>query len=619
MSFLYPAFLLGAIAIAIPIALHLMRRDVAPEVPFTAVRLLRRSPIQRSKRRRLRDLLLLAARVAALLLLAAAFARPFVPSALPLGTRVIAIDRSYSMSAPGQFAKALELARGAIDNAASSERVAVIAFDERARLVAEPGTRADAMAALAGVSPSFGATRYAPLVRKATEVAEGGGGTLVVVSDLQRSGWENTQPILLPAGWNVELLDVGEARGNLSITALTVEPDRLVATVRNGWSVRKAGRLRIRHDDRELATVAYDAAPASSIEVPVEIRTPVAGSIAVALDDPDGFGADDTRYRALGSGAQPRVLLVSYGAGSGFYVARALETASSEEGGVAVDRTTGPAFSKLPAERLSDTSLIVLTATRGLDRRARETVAAFTRAGGGLLITAAPDLEGPVLSTVFGWQPALSPIEMRDGPLTFAATDLRHPIFSPFGPLLANLGQVRFNRAWRVAPDGWEIAARFSNGAPALLERVEGKGRVVLFASDLDRRWNDLPLHPAFVPFVIETVRHAASRNEAAREFTVADAPAGAEPRPGVYQLDGGRRAVTVNVDAREGDATRLGADEFKRMFRASATDAAPALTLQAQETEAGQSYWRYGLLLMLAALVAESFVGRVPAWRRIG
>ena len=42
MSFLYPIFLAGAVAIAIPIALHLLRRDVAPEVPFTAVRLLRR-------------------------------------------------------------------------------------------------------------------------------------------------------------------------------------------------------------------------------------------------------------------------------------------------------------------------------------------------------------------------------------------------------------------------------------------------------------------------------------------------------------------------------------------------------------------------------------------------
>ena len=78
MNFLFPAFLFGAVAVAIPIVLHFLRRDVAPEVPFTAVRLLQRSPIERSRRRRLRDLLLLAARVAALLLLALAFARPYI-------------------------------------------------------------------------------------------------------------------------------------------------------------------------------------------------------------------------------------------------------------------------------------------------------------------------------------------------------------------------------------------------------------------------------------------------------------------------------------------------------------------------------------------------------------
>ena len=49
------------------------------------------------------------------------------------------------------------------------------------------------------------------------------------------------------------------------------------------------------------------------------------------------------------------------------------------------------------------------------------------------------------------------------------------------------------------------MIARFSNGTPALLERPAGQGRVVLFASDIDRRWNDFPLHPAFVPFALET------------------------------------------------------------------------------------------------------------------
>ena len=45
MSFLFPAFLIGSAAIALPIVLHLLRRDVAPEVPFSAVHLLHRRPV----------------------------------------------------------------------------------------------------------------------------------------------------------------------------------------------------------------------------------------------------------------------------------------------------------------------------------------------------------------------------------------------------------------------------------------------------------------------------------------------------------------------------------------------------------------------------------------------
>jgi hypothetical protein len=62
LGFLSPAFLLGALAIGIPLVLHLLRQRADPVQPFSAVRLLRAAPVEQARRRRLRDLLLFALR-----------------------------------------------------------------------------------------------------------------------------------------------------------------------------------------------------------------------------------------------------------------------------------------------------------------------------------------------------------------------------------------------------------------------------------------------------------------------------------------------------------------------------------------------------------------------------
>jgi hypothetical protein len=159
--------------------------------------------------------------------------------------------------------------------------------------------------------------------------------------------------------------------------------------------------------------------------------------------------------------------------------------------------------------------------------------------------------------------------------------------------------------------DGWDVIARFTNGTPALLERREGSGRIALFASDVDRRWNDFPSHPAFVPFAVETVRHVSGVRDRAQDYSVSRVPAGAEPRPGVYRVQPDGRAVAVNVDPRESTAATVRSDEFEGLLDRVATTGGAAMDQRAQQIEARQSYWQYGLLLMFGALVAESFVGR--------
>ena len=613
MNFLFPAFLLGALAVAVPIVLHLLRRDVAPEVRFSAVRLLKRSPVERSRRRRLRDLLLLAARVAALLLLAAAFARPFAPGAasamLPL--RVIAIDRSFSMAAPAAFDRARQLALAAIDEAGVGERIAVIAFDDRARVIAEPGGKGEARDAIASIEPGYGSTRYGAAITRAAELAGGGAARLVFITDLQRAGWEGETSMRIPASLLVEVRPVEMTSANAAILDVLQEEGRLTASIRNASTEPRSGSIRVEQEGREAARVEYSAGANATIDVPIEWKA-TQGNVVLSIDDPGGFPADDERHVALDAVTTPAVLVMTSADASGFYLQRALEAARSADVTALTARLVSPAeIAGGRAAAIARHRAVVLLSTRSLDRAAREAISTFVRSGGGLLIAASMDVEPAVVASLFGWD-ASSLFAAGSRRASLTATDVRHPIFRQFGPFAANLGNVRFSRAWRIEPEGWHVTARFDDGTPALAERTEGEGRVVLFASDLDRRWNDFPLHPSFVPFVTEAVRHVALKSVEADTFVVGRLPASVGPEPGIHRLESGR-VITVNVDSRESSVSVLSPQEFAGMLEPVPT-AAQVRPPGDEQTEARQSLWQYGLLLMLIALVAESVVGRAGA-----
>ena len=613
MSFLYPLFLAGGLAIAIPIALHLMRRDVAPEIPFTAVRLLRRSPLAQTRRRRLRDLLLLLARVAALLLLALAFARPYFAAAAGVpALRIIAVDRSFSMGAPGRFEQAQTLARNAAGEAAAGQQVAVIAFDDRATVVAAPGGPGAARSAIDGLTAGAGGTRFGPLFARVQELAANTTAQLVLVSDLQRAGWSDQAPPSIARGIGLDIRTVGEIAGNAAIRTVRRTSDAVVLTIVNAGTAAASGTARLSVDGQDRATAPFNVPPNATGEVAVRYRAPDRGVLTAVIDDAAGFQADNARVLLLDAPSRTRVTIVSgEGGESGFYVARALQSLDGDAG-FEIDERTTTSLAGLSSDQLARSASVVLLATRGLDRKSRDAIAGYVRRGGGLFVAASDDVEPAVLATTMGWQGFAAVVQPEPAGV-LAPVDLRHPIFRPFGPLAVNLGDGHFERTWTLRGEGWDVLARFTSGAPALVERREGKGRVVLFTSDLSRRWNDFPLNPAFVPFTVETVRHTAGAGDRRREYLVADAPAGAAPQPGVYDLAG--RRVVVNVDPRESAPAGMSAADFTSLLKPADAIAAVPVELQARQVESRQNLWRYGLALMMLALVAESLVGR-PAWR---
>jgi hypothetical protein len=616
-SFIAPLFLIGSLAAAVPLVLHLLMRQPEPRVKFAAVRLLKGAPVELSEKRRLRELWLLALRVAALVLLALAFARPFLASrvAAPTGTTIVALDTSFSMSAPGTFARAQQLAKGAIDRAGAGELVGVVTFDDAPIVAMAPGTdRGEARAAIDAAAPGFGATRYRAAIGTAVQALGGRRGTIVVVTDLQESGWDVGDRVSVPEPVRIEAVDVGGLQSNLAIVGLRSAGDRIIASVVNSGSGPRDTRAQLALDGR--AAGASTVTVGAGLTVDVEFNgASRASTVTVTIDDREGPAADNVRYAVLDHANPRRVLLVTSSGNlhrDALYVEQALSAGAA--GGVTYEThvLTPAQLAAVDAGPLKENAVVILLSSRGLERRGREVLASYVTSGGGLLLAVGPDVDGEVVADVLGTDAPLrisAPADAKSTGRSLVVTDARHPIFQPFAAETAAFGLATFRRVAEVEGPRCQSIARFTTGEAALLSCEAGAGRAIVIASDLDNRWNDAPLRASFVPFVHETLKYLSSVHAPIAEYRVADVPTGMAPVPGfATRTDGGGvHRVAVNVDPRESDASRLSVEEFQRAVTRRTQPSLPLATAEAQQQEEGQHLWMYALGLMVAVLAAEA------------
>src|SRR5437763_2208375 len=78
MSFLNPFLLFGSLALAIPILIHLVRREKSEINPFSSLMFLLKVPKRSIRQQKMKNLLLMALRLLILALLVGAFARPYM-------------------------------------------------------------------------------------------------------------------------------------------------------------------------------------------------------------------------------------------------------------------------------------------------------------------------------------------------------------------------------------------------------------------------------------------------------------------------------------------------------------------------------------------------------------
>lgn len=591
-SFLSPLFLVAALAAAVPVLLHLFHRKTEVVIDFPAVRLLSRAPVQQHRRRRLRELLLLALRVAALVLLALSFARPYfagavAPQSAPV--TVIAMDASLSMSAPGQIDRAREAATRALADTPASHAVALVTFADAATVAVEPTTdRAAIRTAITQAAPAARGTRFRTALARATEIIGTREGRVVVVTDLQQAGWEANDDGGLPDEVNVEVRPIAPPPGNLAITSAERREGRVVATVQNFSNTEAKTAARVVLAGKVLTQAPVSIAPLAAADVELTATLPRTGDAEVQIDDASGYQLDNSRSVSLDPQSSIPVAVVvadPTGASGGLYVERALSVAGGGRE-FRVDVLDGAQLSKWAQDDINRRAVTFVLGTRTLDRAGRELIRNYLAQGGHVFLTLGPDTDIGTLGTSLGVSLSIEDPPVQTPGATMVATDGRHPIFRPFLSPAGALGDVQVDQYRRLNEQQDRVVlARFSGGDAALTEESVGSGRLMIYTSDLDNAWSRFPLSPAFVPFAVEATRYLAR--------------------------DAGQSKAGTAVELRESNPAATTVEEFTnaidRINRANLREAKNA----AREVEDQQRWWQIGLLVMLVALASEALIGR--------
>jgi Aerotolerance regulator N-terminal/von Willebrand factor type A domain len=670
MSFLSPLFFLGLGAIVVPVLVHLIQRERKRVVEFPSLMFIQKIPYQSVRRRRIRHWFLLLMRAAAIALFVAAFARPFFPGGVAAiaaagGNRelVILLDNSASMGYGDRWQRAVDAARSAANSMTTGDRATLVLFGRNAEEnIRATSDRGRIEAAIAAAKVTSGATRYGPALKLAESILSQSTHPrreAILISDFQKSGWSGAEDIRF--GENMTLTPVSVTEGettNVSIPSVTFGraefsgQERITVTAgimnRNAAAARVPVALEI--EGRTLETIDANIGPNASASVsfaPFTLAEPTVRGTVKSGSDP--LAADNAFHFVLSPARPISVLIIDSAdsSDSSFYLARALAIGKAPAFNVEIS----------PAPRVSsgtlDTRNVVIlndaVVPLGLPG---EVLRRFVERGGGLLVALGQRSVWPTTETNL-LPGKLGPVVDRSSGrgATVGWRDHSHQVFEIFrAPRSGDFTAARVYRyrTLETAP-GDRVLARFDDGAVAAAERRVGNGRVIAWATTLDREWSDLPQTPVFLPLVHQFVKYLAQYERTTEWATVGQVvdlsamlknradrivmtPAGdrvnvAASEAGVLELNeagvyevraaaaatGRADRIAVNLDPAESDLAVIDPQELVAAVTGRA--AMPASTQQAAaevapaDAEKQQGLWWYLLLAGMLLLAAETVI----------
>jgi hypothetical protein len=393
--------LLGGLGAALPLLLHLLRREKPKPVSLPTFEFLLRAAATSSRSRRMDQILLLLIRMATIICLALLLARPKLDTrgSGQAAALAVVIDNSFyaaqAVDGKPQIEWARQKALDLLGSLPSGSLVAVVdaqedcsftpmiqgAQDRVKSLTTE--TRALDLGSLARRAATALATLDTKLPKR-----------LVILSDLNPGAWPagaaSLQP---PPGLSLEWHKLPERRGNAAVAGLKLRrnPDML-ADIPCEIVARIAGdlppgglRVMLREDGQEIdsATVSREAPDAVFVVTP---SRQAARRLEVVLEPGDLLGADDAWPLALVAAEPVELTIYTDAAGTELDNSALLNAALSPAGAISRGwRLSRRSYDSLE-QPLKTAGGVVLCGSLDLGSAALERLAAFAHNGGQLLI-----------------------------------------------------------------------------------------------------------------------------------------------------------------------------------------------------------------------------------------
>ncbi len=567
MSALAWLFGLGALAIAFPFLLHLIRRTPRGQTEFSSLMFLKPSPPTLTRRSRLENILLLLMRAAAILLIAAAFMRPFFRGADTLSDVdvakrrvVILLDTSASMRRADLWEQATQQVEKILGGLEQGDDVALLTFDNSVKPVVPFDERiqqgqinqanlirdelktleptwasSDLGQAMVSVADRLDVWRDS---QRANDGKVSAKLQIVVVSDLQKgSKIESLQAFQWPAHVYVQFLSVvPDDYSNATVQLLDAvaeedDPSLRIRVVNSEESkleqffVNWPGEAKPQFTD----PISFYVPPGTSRVLKIPPDDAVSARQFVVSGDQEDF--DNTFY--VVPTEQQKLDLVYVGKDDQddpekphFYLRRALVETPSRLVTVRQisdsDKITNSVTDKPP-------TLVVLASP--VDENQHREIDAYLN-GGGTLFIALTDLA--TTESTAAWTGANVADDLVEGDeqdaqekyLMLAEINFASPLFQPFAnPRYNDFTKIRFWKHQAVElPDQVEVIARFDNHDPAIWKReVSGGGQVFVFASGWHPDQSQLALSTKFVPLINGLVEIAADVPELNKSLLVGD------------------------------------------------------------------------------------------------